>query len=439
MAAESQTTAKYGPFTKGVNNVDRSLEIDELLNAVNIDIDRNGLVSRRKGYTQVISTPASQTHSLWARDRTTAFYVDGAQLKRVNSQVDGSLVGASVGNPDLIPFRPVSFLEVNGTVYFSNGVQNGKVAPSEAREEWAPERPSTVPILTAIAGAMPAGIYRVSWTFVDASGEESGAVDPISITLAAPGSIRVTGFPPIAAAYPTLAALRLYVSPVNGEVLYKHADLPASGNTQFDISASTTPGKQLNTLHLDRMIPMEMLEHYNGRIYGVSGRVVWFTEALRYGLHNPQRNFLLFNHDIAIVKAVVDGLFIATTERTYFYAGAGPDQFTPRIVLPYGAIKGTGITFPKTEQASGRRSADAGVVVGWFSERGFVKGMAGGAVQLGDKERIMLGMYGEGAAMYRETDGIRQVIGTMRRQSSSGLVSRDFAEAEVRRHTPVTA
>lgn len=439
MATETQGTAKYGPFVKGINNVDRTLALDELLNAVNVDIDRNGLVSRRKGYTQVIDTPASQTHSLWARDRTTAFYVDGAQIKRIHSAVSGSLTVSDVGNPDLTIFRPVSFLEVNGIAYFSNGVQNGKITPDDEREEWSPERPSTTPVLTAIAGALPSGVYRVSWAFVDASGEESGAVDPVSITLTSPSAIRVTGFPAITAAYPTLAALRLYVSPVNGEVLYKHADLPASGNTQFDISASTTPGKQLNTLHLDRMIPMDMLEHYNGRIYGVSGRVVWFTEALRYGLHNQQRNFLLFNHDIAIVKAVVDGLFIATTERTYFYAGTGPDQFTPRIVLPYGAIKGTGITFPKTEQASGRRSADAGVVVGWFSERGFVKGMSGGAVQLGDKERIMLGMYGEGAAMYRETDGIRQVIGTMRRQSSSGLVSRDFAEAEVRRHTPVTA
>jgi hypothetical protein len=439
MAAESQSTAKYGPFVKGVNNVDRTLGLDELLNAVNIDIDRNGLVSRRKGYTQVISTPASQTHSLWARDRTNAFYVDGAQLKRIHASVDGNLSTADVGNPDLMIFRPVSFVEVNGTTYFSNGVQNGKITPDDEREEWAPERPATVPVLTAIAGSMPAGIYRVSWTFVDNSGEESGAVDPVSITLASTGAIRVTGFPAITAAYPTLAALRLYVSPVNGELLYKHVDLPASGNTQFDISASTTPGKQLNTLHLDRMVPVELLEHYNGRVYGVSGRVVWFTEALRYGLHNPQRNFLLFNHDVAVIKAVVDGLFIATTERTYFYAGAGPDQFTPRIVLPYGAIKGTGITFPKTEQASGRRAADTGAVVGWFSERGFVKGAAGGSVQLGDKERIMLGMYGEGAAMYRETDGIRQVIGTMRRQSSSGLVSRDFAEAEVRRRTPVTA
>lgn len=247
---------------------------------------------------------------------------------------------------------------------------------------------------------------------------------PQSIDLLTQGGITLTSIPPAISADVTL--VRVSVSQTNGELMYRYLDL-AIGTTTMSITGLAQMGSAAGTMFQDQMIPSDLLAYYNGRIYGAVGKIVWYTEAMNYGLSDPRRNFLMFPADVGVIKPVTDGIFFGTRERVYFYRGGKPADFQAQIVQMHGAVPGTGLDIP-TAPGEPRR-------VGWFSERGFTIGLDGGAVQVGDKERIMLGQYAQGGSFYREANGVRQVIGTMRSKTRVGLVSRDHAEAEVRRAT----
>ena len=414
---------KFGPFTKGTNNVDKAtaLAADELLKAVNLDIDRNGRVSRRRGYTRVIAE--DNTHSLWARDTSTAFYGSGLDLKMIKKDSAGNLTTSVLESGKMQLLKRIAFLELNGDVYYSNGIVRGMIRANDTAHDWGVEVPALNPVLAAGAGSLPAGRYLVGLTFLSDRGEESGMPAPQSITLAAQGGISVTSIPP--GIHADVTTVRLHVSKADGEELYRYQEYPI-GTTTALISGLAQLGGRSRAMFLEQMPPSTLLEYYRSMIYGVSGRVVWHTEPLGYGLCNVRKNFLLFAEDVGVFAAVHDGIYVGTPKRVYFYAGDGPGKFEPKIVLPYGAIPGTQVVLEKNEEGGSK-------AVGFFTERGFVKGLAGGAIQIGDKERIMIGQYSKGSAFYRETNGVRQVIGTMRGQTRTGFASADHAEAEVRR------
>lgn len=408
-----------GPFTKGMNNVDRAhtLAGDELLLAVNLDIDRNGRLSRRTGAVKVISDP--NPHSLWARDDDTAFYVGGTDLKRIDRADNDVLSVTTLRAGAFQLLRDTAFLDVNGDTYYSNGIITGRVLADGSVIGWGVPRPVSNPVLGYSGGTLPAGTYQVGVVFLNRLGEEGGMRPAVSITVPDNSRITVTGLPPAPSA--EIVTTRLYVSATNGDILRAYVDLPA-GTTTAVIAAAAVDGAQSDTLGMDIMPPGDTLELYRGRVYSISGRVATFSEPLRFGLTLAPRNFILVDRDITMWKAVEDGIYVGTDTRVYFYAGEGPGKFQPRIVDMSGAIPGTALTLPGKP-----------LTIGWFSERGFRRGTAGGTVEAGDKDRIILDMFSVGAALFREQDGTRQVVATMRNRTRQGLFASDYAEAEVRR------
>jgi hypothetical protein len=112
--------------TTGLNNkvdpvrlkFDPQTGIQDLAEAINIDIDLTGRPSRRKGYIQLRSDPA---HSLWSNGDL-CFYVSDGSLYRLNS--DWSRTGLRSG---LVPDARMSFCAIGPNVYYTNGVQNGRI------------------------------------------------------------------------------------------------------------------------------------------------------------------------------------------------------------------------------------------------------------------------------------------------------------------------
>lgn len=106
---------------KGINNVTdaNNLTIEELSEAENMDIDNEGKVKRRNGYTRIF-TPSDKMHSLWSNDRICLF-VDGTTLKRLWADYSSTTIRTNVGN------QPMSFVDVNENVYYSNATANGYV------------------------------------------------------------------------------------------------------------------------------------------------------------------------------------------------------------------------------------------------------------------------------------------------------------------------
>lgn len=106
---------------KGINNVAdaTNLDLQELVEAVNIDIDNEGRASRRDGYTRKYN-PSGKTHSLWSNDRI-ALFIEGTNLMRLYADYSTTVIRSNVSN------LPMEFVDVNEKVYYSNASVNGWV------------------------------------------------------------------------------------------------------------------------------------------------------------------------------------------------------------------------------------------------------------------------------------------------------------------------
>jgi hypothetical protein len=111
----------FQKFT-GINNVaDASnLKLEELAEATNVNIDNEGRVSRRDGYTKQF-TPSDKTHSLWSNDRM-CFFIDGADLKRLHTDYSSAVIRSGVSR------YPMEFIDVDENVYYSNASVNGYIS-----------------------------------------------------------------------------------------------------------------------------------------------------------------------------------------------------------------------------------------------------------------------------------------------------------------------
>jgi hypothetical protein len=63
------------------------------------------------------------------------------------------------------------------------------------------------------------------------------------------------------------------------------------------------------------------IEAYKGRIYLADGKTLWATELYRYHIVNRTRGFIQFEHNITLVMAVDDGLYVGTEGGLYFLKG----------------------------------------------------------------------------------------------------------------------
>lgn len=84
-----------------------------------------------------------------------------------------------------------------------------------------------------------------------------------------------------------------------------------------------------------------LLELFAGRIYIASGSVVWYTEPFAYSWVNLAEDFIPFQSEVKMVKAVKDGLWVSDADKTYFLGGTNPKEMTFEVVANYPAIEGT--------------------------------------------------------------------------------------------------
>lgn len=111
----------------GLNNVldPYNLPIDKgwLPKADNVDIDNTNSISRRGGYTSVISTTTA--HSGWSNG-TKAYYVDNSYLKEFN--------GTSATIVDIVSQSlPMYYCVCNDVIAYSNGVEYGYIGGTNSQ------------------------------------------------------------------------------------------------------------------------------------------------------------------------------------------------------------------------------------------------------------------------------------------------------------------
>lgn len=406
-------------FTRGKDTVDAETALPEgaLREALNVDLDRAGRIRRRPGYTP--RYPGSGIHSLWASRGGRVLFGEGGTLKELFPDWTSRDLRSG-----LDPTRTLTYEEAGGVVYWSNGAENGRVLQDGTARPWGVPSPPGQPTLSvAPAGALPAGRYQVSVTFVADDGEESGATIASVIDVPEGGGIDLANIPQGPA-----ARIRVYASPPNGDVLYQHLELPMGFVSARVVK--TIRGRALETQLLDRVPAAQIVRFHAGRFWLAVGDLLFYTPAFRWGLHSPAA-FFQFAERIRVLEPVADGLYVVA-ERTWFLSGVVPEQMSQTARHPGAGVEGTGITVPG--RYFGLDDA-VGDVAYWFGDRGAMLGLPGGTVRPLMEDRVALSQYASGATLFRERQGIRQLVTALAGPGQgSGFGAADSAVAEVRKN-----
>ena len=399
----SAATAPIGPFV-GINNrlPDHQLGIvergrkagDYLRNAVNVDLTAAGTLQRRKGST--LAVPGTRCHSLWS-DGERAFYADGSDLK----QFGGGTVAAGLAYG-----RPVSFCKTpTGDVIWTDGVRLEAIGKGSL----AVPTPNPAPTVTAsTGGALHAGYYQVAITAVSADGRESGSTWPAQVKVQDSGRIEVSGLPG--------TLVNIYVSPLNGDTLYLTASTTASS---YIVPVMGAQGAQCQTLNLRPLPAGRFVREYNGRLLVADGFGLYYSEPWAYGLYNPLRGYIPLT-GITLMEPGQTGVYVATADKTYWLSGLDVDQ-VERIVelLPYGAVEGSAARMENSND------------IAWFSSRGLVIGTQDGQVKNMQEETVAVGAAQAGATLYREQDGMRQLVAAVSGAQESRAAANSYMTMEV--------
>lgn len=412
---------KIDGWVQGVNDILRADELppDTLRRSVNYDISDLGKLQRRRGSAKVYNGQI-QRDSLYSNDKRTLF-VEQGNLKELIRDISGNyaapLVRLDVGS------HPMSYVTVNDSIYYTNGIFTGVFGPEGEDWKWGVTSPRTQPNLAAGgSGELAAGSYQVAVTFINDRGEESGtglaAVVEIPENDDGVGSVQLSDFP---LTYDDTDMVRIYISHVNGEGLYRVADVLPGLPFYTITKVSNTATLRLETQFGMEPPPGQLLEYHNGRIYIANDNVLWCTQPLRYNLTKPAQDFFQFPERIDVLKAVNSGMYVCAGEATYFIEGIDTVNLRQDQVLPYGGVYDTGIQIPNYD------------AVAWFSDRGIVLGGEDGQTINIMDDRVAVSKYGRGTMLWREHRGIRQFVANLWNGELNNYLAADYIALETAR------
>lgn len=396
-------TTEIGPFA-GINNRRPDYALFDkdrgffLRSAENVDLTDSGtlIVRREPQLIQAMSSP----HSLFRR-----------LMVRASSLYLITLPSYAETFKRLLSSNaPMSYAEINGSTYFSNGTDSGRVDADGTVRPWGLPTPMA-PTVTGISGALFAGKYSVRVSYSNsATGEEGGISPATSFDLSTAGALRVS----LPATTDGATHANVYVSSVNGGIEL-HQIAVTTGTASVDITA-IAGNKREASQRIEAPLPAgTRIFEFNGRLCSVGDKVLYIGLPYRPGYYLPLAGRVPFPESISIAIGNQSGIFVAS-DKTYFIAGGDPDSAEAvREVLPYGAVPGTEFVLPNKEN----------IVVGWMGSNGFVLATSDGGVTAVTENDVDVILPERGVSVALESHGRHRVYscGYVLHMNRSGLTT----------------
>lgn len=382
----------YAGFTGLKNTVaaDR-IKDSELIVAINVDIDSSGVLLRRAGTTL---RNAINSHSLWSNGADTLF-VSADSLYKLNDDFTTTLLAM-----ELSQGLRMRYEEANGVVYSCNGAETGAYKNGTVRS-WGIRAPAVQPQARAIPGMLPAGTYQYAVTFEATDLRESGTGLAGQIVLDTDQGIQFSNIP--VSSDKTVATVRVYLTPQNGEVLQFAAYVP-NGITTLDYVATVLRlGNPLRTQFLNKPTTMQDIHLWHGRIYGFQFGLLKYTEQYNYELMHENNN-IPFDSAVKVIAPVDGGIYVATEKETFFLQGNGPEDFDKHNKTSYGGIIGT-LAYIEHEKY--------GIVPMWQSTQGIVIGSPDGNLENITRKSYVYPSAPIGASLFKQSSGKNQYISVL--------------------------
>lgn len=405
-------------FPSGIDNRNREYEIAEGSARVldNVDVTRSGGLRCRDGMRQVWS---SSCHSLFAHPR-------GIYLLLVRDGVLGRMDRTETWTALTSVGGAVVYALLDDAVYWSDGAASGRVAADGSLGAWGLATPSfPTPSAVSGSGGLLAGTYQVTMTAVHPTGLESGAGEPVAVTLTEVGAILVSA--PAASSY----TFNVYATGRYGESHeLRHVATLAGGGaaTITDLSG----GKRLDSLLAVKPLPAQCLCAHKGRLWAASGTVVWFTSEKSTHWLFPASGYYAFESTVTMLGAAEDGVYVGLADRVYYLQGNNPMEMTRRLVATTGAVFGGGYDipvdlFPGQSGFPSRQCA-------WWDQNGVLSiGKPGGIIARPTTDRYAAGFAESGYIGYRAVYGTRQLVSVLNSTDTiaGGWRAADVAVSEV--------
>lgn len=356
---------------------------------------RNSVV-RRTGYEKIISLEAAHSGFRF-EDGILCGSAEGICL--VNPKNKAYEVLAVPANSSAL----ISWIEFNGTVYWANGEECGRIK-DETAEPWGIERAGRPNLTVSSSGGMPAGRYQVVCLFLRGS-EEGSAGSGVVVSVPEGGGIQLSSIP-----QPTdssITGIRIYVTKQNGEVFLRHSDV-AVGTTSVLLTEKAGLGKRLQTQFMAQPPVGSLLARRNADVAIAKGEFLYVCLPQRPWLYVPMTGIFPFSAPIRMVAPVNDGFFV-DADRLYFLRWVSREEVYKTQMLPedYEAIPRSLIMVPPFW--FGIEGEEA--IAFWWTTRGFpVIGLPGGQLRPVSADKMAVPAYSKAASLLREREGIRQLL-----------------------------
>ena len=114
---------------------------------------------------------------------------------------------------------------------------------------------------------------------------------------------------------------------------------------------------------------------------------------------------------MTLCEPTQDGVFLATDSNTWFLDGDDITKAPLKPLAPYGAIPNTAAAEPNT------------LNLWWFTPRGAVRTKDDNTLEMKQDEHMAFGAASTGAALFREENGLSQVLTTLASAGTTGATS----------------
>lgn len=177
------------------------------------------------------------------------------------------------------------------------------------------------------------------------------------------------------------------------------------------------------------------IEYYKGRIYLGEGKWLWATELYLYDLLDKTKSFIPFEHDITMVRAVTDGLYVGTTQQLFFLSGILAKGLERTLIVDSPVIRGSAVWAPTADvhpQAKNGPVPEGNSPV-FMTGDGICVGLDGGQVYNLTRGRVVFPGAERAAALYREDQGANAYIAVADSAGGPSASVRfgDYADAEI--------
>jgi hypothetical protein len=176
------------------------------------------------------------------------------------------------------------------------------------------------------------------------------------------------------------------------------------------------------------------IEAYKGRIYLAQGSTLWATELFKYHYVDRTKGFMQFEHDIVLLMAMTDGLYVGTTQGIYFIQGV-LGEFKLSMVAASPVLPGSGVWVPAdlVHPQAANQPIPTGEAAVFMTEAGICAGFDSGTCYNLTQARVVFPQAISAAALFRQDSGANTYVAVADSAGGPNANARigDYVDAEI--------